>query len=1243
MNKTLGIWAVVAAAGLIARPGDGKQTPRGAPGAAAIDRRYETPYDTILRAHASDLNDIADLLDELGKNRREEPLVREILQSERGYELLVVLPEPVPTEPTAPSPAPYPFFASKTVGDLLFRLLDSTFDFGEPPKPNRTNGPALEPEPRRGVPADEHPRTGISIDEITVEALYQTSIGNLARGRARGREVWLRQGDRLADGEVGWIEFLQETVGRLSFRRRVRSTPGVPYRPVVWLLAARGAARRSEGAGLTIGGTGNPPIEAVKLDESLLLRGGFPPWIWEFPIDRAPRWVAALAGSSDLLEKVEGSGRRVRLRAGLDAYDQYPFQVQWPIRPDDLEESYEYDPGVRSDPFVDLSARPFAEPKTPGGRPGGVAGLLIDEVEVEGLFRTPQGAVAEVRSLGRLYFLREGDQLWDGDVVSIDLREGLLFKQIVQDPMALRPFREIVKGGTPGRLFPPPGAVESSPKEPEEIGFDETFVVEEEVLSGLWDGNYDPGGRRDPFRPLPPAQVPIWRTPSSYALATCASLPEAEGLPVKSLADADRWLARYLWERGLVADVPSRNGPWGRRFLADLDAATFGPTLRPAEALALFGDLNVIAGRLPKAAKLYALADRIEPGQATRCGRLYQGKLYAAESFGLRLPIDRYRLPFYAALTGYLLGWDPATERVVERHLLPALPKAFTVERGKLRIAFEGESIVELAGRRLSPPARVSSDLNVRSIAIRNGTLLALNFLGSAAPGKASPRLRVGRNFDRRLPLDLPELEQALRAAAHRDPTQPWHPFFLGQALFAQGRGVEAETLWRALWSGGTGNTPYYELFQMALLHERFGQSAWADCAYAQALRERRRLARPSASIQEVEWWGDADLYGPNTLLRDPDRRHLWWRRLREIFGVAPGDAFRAVLWAEALERRGDDQAARGERAFAERARRCPLDRASRSAWLDYSLYGVVACASMLFAQLAVLAGRGVLGLKRHRRRQPTAKSAWPGAIRRLPLLLVPVALALAISLAAHTASYVAFWSDRLSAGFGDAASIEKKPRLSEDRFPLTAVDLVADWLTNRGVETRAGYLAPPPLARMAQSVRNLGIGRQALLLAGITAGMFVLALPVGILLSWTCARAWAARWIPGAAQVRAGAPLWGYALFGLFVFAVVPLAWLGTARFGGAVPAPGIVSANFLLHSPLDQTLQPIDETEGDRAFDSRRNFERLRARSFVPLLFLYPGAELFACLVAVALAISVGTLVRTRRQEKAGAVPPP
>jgi hypothetical protein len=110
---------------------------------------------------------------------------------------------------------------------------------------------------------------------------------------------------------------------------------------------------------------------------------------------------------------------------------------------------FSYDPGNRRDPFKSLLAKSDA-PAFRGPRPEGVPGLLIEEIDLTGIFRTSKGFVAQVVATNqkKSYLLKEGDQLYDGDVVSINKNE-VVFKQIVQDPTALKPFREVVKSLNP--------------------------------------------------------------------------------------------------------------------------------------------------------------------------------------------------------------------------------------------------------------------------------------------------------------------------------------------------------------------------------------------------------------------------------------------------------------------------------------------------------------------------------------------------------------------------------------------------------------------------------------------------------------------------------------------------------------------------------------------------------------------------------------------------------------------------
>lgn len=108
---------------------------------------------------------------------------------------------------------------------------------------------------------------------------------------------------------------------------------------------------------------------------------------------------------------------------------------------------FSYDPGNRRDPFKSLLVG-TENATIRGPRPEGIPGLLIDEIDLLGIWRTPRGYVAQVKASNKSYLLREGDQLFDGDVLNIH-KDEVVFKQQVQDPTALKPFREVVKSLNP--------------------------------------------------------------------------------------------------------------------------------------------------------------------------------------------------------------------------------------------------------------------------------------------------------------------------------------------------------------------------------------------------------------------------------------------------------------------------------------------------------------------------------------------------------------------------------------------------------------------------------------------------------------------------------------------------------------------------------------------------------------------------------------------------------------------------
>jgi len=108
-------------------------------------------------------------------------------------------------------------------------------------------------------------------------------------------------------------------------------------------------------------------------------------------------------------------------------------------------EGYSYDPAGRRDPFVSLLARTQNKQSTEP-RPEGVPGLLIDEIDIQGIFQLKGRMFAQVQTSNKekSYLIQEGDHLYDGEVVSISQNE-VVFKQVVNDPSVIKPFREVVK------------------------------------------------------------------------------------------------------------------------------------------------------------------------------------------------------------------------------------------------------------------------------------------------------------------------------------------------------------------------------------------------------------------------------------------------------------------------------------------------------------------------------------------------------------------------------------------------------------------------------------------------------------------------------------------------------------------------------------------------------------------------------------------------------------------------------
>jgi Tfp pilus assembly protein PilP len=109
-------------------------------------------------------------------------------------------------------------------------------------------------------------------------------------------------------------------------------------------------------------------------------------------------------------------------------------------------EGYSYDPGMRRDPFLSLLQRTQLDELQDRPRPEGVPGLLIDEIDLKGIFQMGDRWFAQIQTADKekSYLVEEGDELFDGEVVAISANE-VVFKQMVNDPSIIKPFREVVK------------------------------------------------------------------------------------------------------------------------------------------------------------------------------------------------------------------------------------------------------------------------------------------------------------------------------------------------------------------------------------------------------------------------------------------------------------------------------------------------------------------------------------------------------------------------------------------------------------------------------------------------------------------------------------------------------------------------------------------------------------------------------------------------------------------------------
>jgi Tfp pilus assembly protein PilP len=100
---------------------------------------------------------------------------------------------------------------------------------------------------------------------------------------------------------------------------------------------------------------------------------------------------------------------------------------------------------TRRDPFESLVGRQKAAADAAKNLPPGKAGLQVSTLRLDGVVKAPNGMIAVVTNpQSRTYFLREGDQLYDGRVEKIAM-DGVSFHETGKDAFGKPVERQVNK------------------------------------------------------------------------------------------------------------------------------------------------------------------------------------------------------------------------------------------------------------------------------------------------------------------------------------------------------------------------------------------------------------------------------------------------------------------------------------------------------------------------------------------------------------------------------------------------------------------------------------------------------------------------------------------------------------------------------------------------------------------------------------------------------------------------------
>jgi Tfp pilus assembly protein PilP len=126
--------------------------------------------------------------------------------------------------------------------------------------------------------------------------------------------------------------------------------------------------------------------------------------------------------------------------------------ISSPGAADSTVSNYKYETRGRRDPFRSLDVTNVIQASAaPIVRPAGVKGQLVSEIKLIGVVKSKDGikAIAEGYR-GRTFFIRQGDDLYDGKVLEVR-NDSLLLSQILTDSVGKKITQKVVKKLHPTR------------------------------------------------------------------------------------------------------------------------------------------------------------------------------------------------------------------------------------------------------------------------------------------------------------------------------------------------------------------------------------------------------------------------------------------------------------------------------------------------------------------------------------------------------------------------------------------------------------------------------------------------------------------------------------------------------------------------------------------------------------------------------------------------------------------------